>query len=95
MLAVCCVLQVVWDDGSLPDLSALSRVRSIQGPLILFGTPNASLTNLAGLENLQVWRKQQQQQGMNMRMQAVCRHALHACMHTFATHSPLSQSRLS
>ncbi|WIA36148.1 hypothetical protein OEZ86_007494 [Tetradesmus obliquus] len=41
------------DDGTLPDLSALSRVRSIVGPLYIYGRANASLTSLAGLENLQ------------------------------------------
>lgn len=42
------------DDGTLPDLSALSRVRSIVGPLYIYGRANASLTSLAGLENVQV-----------------------------------------
>jgi hypothetical protein len=42
------------DDGSVPDLTALSRVRSIVGPLIIYGRANASLTSLAGLDNLQV-----------------------------------------
>ena len=42
------------DDGTIPDLSALSRVRSIVGPLYIYGRANASLTSLAGLENLQV-----------------------------------------
>ncbi|WIA36150.1 hypothetical protein OEZ86_007496 [Tetradesmus obliquus] len=41
------------DDGQLPDLSALSRVRSVVGPLYIYGRTNASLTSLAGLENLQ------------------------------------------
>jgi hypothetical protein len=42
------------DDGSIPDLTALARVRSIVGPLIIYGRANASLTSLAGLDNLQV-----------------------------------------
>lgn len=42
------------DDGTIPDLSALSRVRSIVGPLYIYGRANASLTSLAGLESLQV-----------------------------------------
>jgi hypothetical protein len=46
--------QVIYDDGTINDLSALSKVRSIQGPLIVWGTDNASLTSLTGLEGLQV-----------------------------------------
>jgi hypothetical protein len=42
------------DDGSIPNLAALSRVRSIVGPLFIYGRANASLTSLAGLEALQV-----------------------------------------
>jgi hypothetical protein len=42
------------DDGTIPDLSVLSRVRSIVGPLYIYGRANASLTSLAGLESLQV-----------------------------------------
>jgi hypothetical protein len=44
------------DDGSIPNLAALSRVRSIVGPLFIYGRANASLTSLAGLEALQVGR---------------------------------------
>ena len=46
---------VIYDDGTIPDLSALAKLRSVQGPLVIYGNDNASLTNLAGLENLQVW----------------------------------------
>jgi hypothetical protein len=44
------------DDGTIPDLSALSKVRTIVGPLYIYGRANASLTSLAGLESLQVGR---------------------------------------
>jgi hypothetical protein len=46
--------QVIYDDGTITDLSTLAKVRSVQGPLIIYGTANASLTSLAGLEGLQV-----------------------------------------
>jgi len=47
-------LQVIFDDGNIPDLSALANIRSVQGPLIIYGTSNASLTSLAGLEGITV-----------------------------------------
>ena len=41
--------------GTIPDLSALSGLRTINGPLILYGVDGQSaLPSLAGLETLQV-----------------------------------------
>lgn len=45
---------VIFDDGSIPNLSALANLRTVVGPLYIYGMPNATLTTLAGLENLQV-----------------------------------------
>lgn len=47
-------MQVIYDDGNIPDLSALANIRSVSGPLIVYGNYNASLKNLAGLEGIKV-----------------------------------------
>jgi len=48
---------VVWDDGSLKDLSALANLKRVDGPVVVFGVDGASgLQSLAGLENLEVRR---------------------------------------
>ncbi|KAI8465168.1 MAG: hypothetical protein J3K34DRAFT_488825 [Monoraphidium minutum] len=45
---------VVWDDGSIPDLSAMGALRSVSGPLVLFGVGgNSSVASLDGLANLE------------------------------------------
>eukprot|EP00775_Hariotina_reticulata_P003069 gene3070-3349_t len=46
---------VIYDDGSIPDLSALFRLRQISGPFYVYGTnKSAALTSLDGLQNLEV-----------------------------------------
>jgi hypothetical protein len=46
---------VIYDDGSIPDLSALLRLRQVNGPLYVYGTNgSAGLTSLEGLQNLEV-----------------------------------------
>lgn len=46
--------QVIYDDGNIPNLSALANIRSVNGPLIVYGNANASLQTLAGLEGIRV-----------------------------------------
>jgi hypothetical protein len=46
--------QVIYDDGNIPDLSALANIKTVNGPLIIYGNYNASLKNLAGLEGIRV-----------------------------------------
>lgn len=46
--------QVIFDDGNIPNLSALSNIRSVNGPLVVYGNANASLQTLAGLEGIRV-----------------------------------------
>jgi hypothetical protein len=48
------VLQVIYDDGSITDLSALANIRSINGPLIIYGNAGANLKSLAGLQGIKV-----------------------------------------
>lgn len=46
---------VIWDDGTVPDLAALSNLRAVAGPLIVFGVGGRSgLKSLAGLDKLEV-----------------------------------------
>lgn len=45
---------MIYDDGSIPNLSALANIRSIVGPLVIYGNSNAGLQSLAGLERIQV-----------------------------------------
>jgi hypothetical protein len=47
-------VQVIYDDGNIPDLSALATIRSVSGPLIIYGNYNASLKDLTGLEGIKV-----------------------------------------
>ncbi|KIY96320.1 hypothetical protein MNEG_11641 [Monoraphidium neglectum] len=45
---------VIWDDGTIPDLSALGNLKTVSGPLVLFGVNgNSSIASLAGLEKLE------------------------------------------
>lgn len=56
---------MIWDDGSIgPDLTALSKLQSVGGNLIIFGVSpvaaantgggSSALRSLAGLDNLKV-----------------------------------------
>jgi hypothetical protein len=47
-------LQVIFDDGSIPDLSALANIKTVNGPLIVWGTGSAALSDLTGLEGITV-----------------------------------------
>lgn len=47
-------MQVIYDDGNIQDLSALAKLKSVEGPLIIYGNDNASLTSLAGLQGIAV-----------------------------------------
>jgi hypothetical protein len=52
---------VIWDDGTIPDLSALGNLKTVSGPLVLFGVNgNSSIASLAGLEKLEVSGRGQQ-----------------------------------
>lgn len=53
-----CALQVIYDDGSITDLSALANVKSVNGPLVVYGNADAKLTTLAGLEGIKVGQQQ-------------------------------------
>jgi hypothetical protein len=46
---------VIWDDGSIPDLSALANLKTVAGNLVVYGADGRSgLRSLAGLEKLEV-----------------------------------------
>jgi hypothetical protein len=57
---------VVWDDGTVPDLSPLSALRTVGGPLVLFGVGGQSnISSLAPLANLEArWARLRTQDGL-------------------------------
>jgi hypothetical protein len=68
-----CCMQVIYDDGNIPNLSALANIRAVNGPLIIWGNGNASLQSLAGLEGIRVsgWCRRQDEASSQLHSRCV------------------------